>query len=213
MVNLQYIYLIVKITVLLNMTSSDDLQFLLDTDFFLFLDPSETFNALMVYFFISYIFILKLTVGVNVYDMVQFIWYLIHEYDIIFKVLVYHFEFTNFYLLPNISILCIHFIIQACPENPSLLASEDVHNEIVEYPSTLIENPPTDQETLTTNLSFCPEMVPQYQSFHHQNDYSRSFNAVENFPGMVWCYITMPLLSVICIWYIYIFRKTYINTF
>uniref|UniRef100_M4D747 Uncharacterized protein n=1 Tax=Brassica campestris TaxID=3711 RepID=M4D747_BRACM len=102
------------------MTSSDDLQFLLDTDFFLFLDPSETFNALM-----------------------------------------------------------------ACPENPSLLASEDVHNEIVEYPSTLIENPPTDQETLTTNLSFCPEMVPQYQSFHHQNDYSRSFNAVENFPGMV----------------------------
>ncbi|WZZ72502.1 hypothetical protein YC2023_083872 [Brassica napus] len=113
------------------MTSSDDLQFPLDTNFFLFLDPPENFNALT-----------------------------------------------------------------ACPENPSLLASEGVHNEIVEsisvsaatndiYHSTLIENPPTDQETLTTNSSFCPEMVPQHQSFHHQDDYSRSFNAVENFPGMV----------------------------
>ncbi|KAH0868649.1 hypothetical protein HID58_075671 [Brassica napus] len=116
---------------MLNMTSSDDLQFPLDTNFFLFLDPPENFNALT-----------------------------------------------------------------ACPENPSLLASEGVHNEIVEsisvsaatndiYHSTLIENPPTDQETLTTNSSFCPEMVPQHQSFHHQDDYSRSFNAVENFPGMV----------------------------
>ncbi|KAF8109905.1 hypothetical protein N665_0089s0025 [Sinapis alba] len=118
------------------MTSSDDLQFPLDTNFSLFPDPPETFNAL-----------------------------------------------TD----------------QECPENPSLLTSENGNNEIAGYvsvsattndvyPSTLIENPRTDhQETLTTNSSFGPEMVPQHQSFHHQDHYSRSFNAVENFPSMPPC--------------------------
>ncbi|KAL0699843.1 hypothetical protein Bca4012_055965 [Brassica carinata] len=113
------------------MTSSDDLQFPLDTNFSLLSDPPETCNALT-----------------------------------------------------------------ECPKNPSLLALENGNNEIVGsvsisaatigvYPSALIENPRTDQETLTTNSSVGPEMVPQHQSFHHQDDYSRSFNAVENFPGMV----------------------------
>lgn len=133
-------------------------------------------------------------------------------FDIIFKVLLYHFGFyigrmksrvhsTNFYLTTESS-LYTHFIIQECPKNPSLLASENGNNEIVGsvsisattngvYPSTLIENPRTDQETLTTNSSFGPEMVPQHQSFHHQDDYSRSFNAVENFPGMVGRYLSM----------------------
>ncbi|KAG2321019.1 hypothetical protein Bca52824_014232 [Brassica carinata] len=112
------------------MTSSDDLQFPLDTNFSLLSDPPETCNALT-----------------------------------------------------------------ECPKNPSLLALENGNNEIVGsvsisaatigvYPSALIENPRTDQETLTTNSSVGPEMVPQHQSFHHQDDYSRSFNAVENFPGM-----------------------------
>lgn len=53
------------------------------------------------------------------------------------------------------------------------------------HPSTLIENPHTDQETLTRNSSFVPEMILQHQSFHYQDHYSRSFNAVEKFLGMV----------------------------
>ena len=53
------------------------------------------------------------------------------------------------------------------------------------HPSTLIENLHTDQETITRNSSFVPQMVLQHQSFHHQDHYSRSFNTVEKFSGMV----------------------------
>lgn len=77
-----------------------------------------------------------------------------------------------------------------------MLASQNEHSAIVPfvpvsaatndvYPPSLIENPDTDQEALTRNSSFDQEIVAQYQSFHPQDDYSRSINALQLSPNVV----------------------------
>uniref|UniRef100_M4ERE2 Uncharacterized protein n=1 Tax=Brassica campestris TaxID=3711 RepID=M4ERE2_BRACM len=83
-------------------------------------------------------------------------------------------------------------------ENPSLLAFQHEHREMVPYvhvsaatndvyPPSLIENPNTDQETLTRNPSFDQERVTQNQSFRHVDDYSRSINALQLSPNVPLC--------------------------
>ncbi|KAL0795225.1 hypothetical protein Bca101_066602 [Brassica carinata] len=85
--------------------------------------------------------------------------------------------------------------VTECQENPSSLASQNEHSEIVPfvpvsaatndvYPPSLIENPDTDQEALTRNSGFDQEIVTQNQSFHPQDDYSRSINALELSPNV-----------------------------
>ncbi|KAG7597908.1 hypothetical protein ISN44_As06g022180 [Arabidopsis suecica] len=81
-----------------------------------------------------------------------------------------------------------------CGGNASLLASENEQNDFVGYipvsaatsnvyPSPLIENSNTDQETLTRTSNFDQEtaIVAHNQSFHQEDDYSKYFNTTENF--------------------------------
>ncbi|CAL9215873.1 unnamed protein product [Arabidopsis halleri] len=81
-----------------------------------------------------------------------------------------------------------------CGGNASLLVSENEQNDFVGYipvsaatsnvyPSPLIENSNTDQETLTRTSSFDQEtaIVAHNQSFHQEDDYSKYFNTAENF--------------------------------
>ncbi|KAG7655158.1 hypothetical protein ISN44_As01g022580 [Arabidopsis suecica] len=89
-------------------------------------------------------------------------------------------------------------VLTECGGNASLLVSENEHNDLVGYnpvsaatsdvfPSPLIENSNTDQETLTrTSSSFDQEtaIVAHNQSFHQDDDYSKYLTTAENFNDM-----------------------------
>ncbi|XP_019097909.1 PREDICTED: uncharacterized protein LOC104776332 [Camelina sativa] len=90
-----------------------------------------------------------------------------------------------------------------CVGNSSLLVSENEHNNLVGlvpfsaatndvFSSPLVENSNTDQGTLTRTPSFEQQtaIVPQNQSFHQEEDYSKYFNTVENFHDMSSCVLS-----------------------